>query len=171
MQYRRVKVSSFGCWTRWWVDPLAIIQKRSTRTPFGGKDAASNIVINPILAVLVYTIIRLNKTVGDCYTNKQKINRYANKRRYLKYPFLFLFFFTAMSEEPSSQANLALYQSLQTKSIELSHQLADHVVSIQHQMKHVKKLFKHLCNWRRLNNLFYRCPNQQPKREKCTSYL
>ncbi|KAI7897144.1 uncharacterized protein EV154DRAFT_434098 [Mucor mucedo] len=44
-----------------------------------------------------------------------------------------------MSEEPSSQANLALYQSLQTKSIELSHQLADHVVSIQHQMKHMSQ--------------------------------
>lgn len=42
-----------------------------------------------------------------------------------------------MSEETTSQTDLALYQSLQTKSIELSHQLAEHVVSIQQQMKHV----------------------------------
>ncbi|GAA5809526.1 hypothetical protein MFLAVUS_002935 [Mucor flavus] len=44
-----------------------------------------------------------------------------------------------MSEEPYSPTDLALYQSLQSKSTELSHQLADHVVSIQQQMKNMSQ--------------------------------
>ncbi|KAI9351043.1 hypothetical protein BD770DRAFT_474733 [Pilaira anomala] len=44
-----------------------------------------------------------------------------------------------MSEELNSPTEIALYQSLQSKSIELSHQLADHVVSIQLQVKEMSQ--------------------------------